>query len=638
MNGPQHSELCLAVRLPTRDGQAVVFTSTEGTEWEHTPGSISQTVRSETLWNQVDQDKPNRHGLLSKAGATLGKWLLNERAVSYLNEQIRKRSSGQPRLRIELRIPRRLAEYPWEIAACEGINHLAVHSALSVVRVNGSLGSQRPTTPTGQLLCQVVGVEHHSAGGWSPLQTAQEIEAVRQEIEYASTQGQFAVIVDQLGSWRELVTRYRERPGPPHIFHFAGHGLEQGLGLVFRGVNGEPEEVAAEKVAQLLASRVGNRHTHLVFLNACTSSAAGKGPFQPFGGVAELLVQQGIPLVVGLQTPVEDNEAIELARVFYAALSRWDAVDCALQEAREKLFFLGGSGVGWAFLTLTSAGQPGSLCQVVRQRSTEVPKNVWFRFGHREQRQRLEDFLSRKSPLVVIVHGEEGSGHRHVLERVQYDLEREGNKLWSPIVALQLSTTSNPQLFSSKLTGGIAHSLGLPTEGSLAELESRVAQKIADCCVDDQVLIIDLQEVLKFRDSTHAEAVLQLIQDVWVRLMEKVSAHRSRLPVFLLLSVAYPHPRHEKDPRAAKIRDVIALTEQTISRLQEKTRLKGNVRVEVLPKLQPFAQHYVAGFLEDVLELDPDFAESTAEHLVDMNDNETILERLQSFLLDRQGL
>jgi len=634
MSGPRKSEFCLEVRLPTQEGLPIIFTSAAKQTWGHTPEKLSPTLRAEALWKQIDQNWQERRGVLSKAGAVLGKWLFDQRAAQYLRDCIQQWLEDHAQLRIEFRVPSAFAEYPWEMVTLEGINHLAVRPALTVVRFNSS-GVQQPAPPTGVLHCDVIGVALDPTKNWAALATDQEVERVRQEIEHVGSLDRFAVRVEQLGEWDTLVDQYRET-GAPHIFHFAGHGLENGRGLVFRGADGKPEEVSAEQVAELLTSRIGGRHTHLVFLNACTSSAAGKGPYQPFGGVSDLLIQHGIPMVVGLQTPVHDADAIKLAETFYKALARGDSVDCALQLARTELFMRNNSGVGWAFLSLAVAGHPGPLCQVVRQRPTEVPKNVWFKFGHLDQRQRLENFLSRKLPFVVIVHGEEGSGHRHVLERVQFDLEREGNALWSPIVALRLSTTGNPQLFSSKLTGGIADSLGLATAGTLDDLESRLAQKIAACCADDKVLVIDLQEALKFRDSTHAEAVLTLIQKVWVTLMEKASSYRSRLPVFLLLSVAYPRPLPDQHSNAAKVRNVIALTEQTILRLQKEPRLKGNVRVEVLPKLQPFDQQYVAGFLEDVLELDPDSAERTAEHIVDMNENETILARLQAFLLDRQ--
>ncbi|MGE0822247.1 MAG: CHAT domain-containing protein [Candidatus Binatia bacterium] len=636
MIGPQKSELCLEMRLPTSDGQPIVCTSAEGNVWEYTPRSLSQTVRSDTLWKQVDQDWPNRYELLTKAGAALGQWLFNERAVIYLNDRIRRWFADQPRLRIELRIPHRLAEYPWEIAACEGINHLSVKPALSVVRVNSS-GAQQPLPPAGTLLCHVIGVTLQPTKDWQPLQTTEEVERVRQEIENAGSSSVFAVEIDQMGEWRTLVERYREI-GPPHIFHFAGHGMEQGRGLVFRGVGGNPQEVLAQQVADILSFRVRGRQTHLAFLNACTSSAAGKGPYQPFGGVAELLIQRGIPIVVGLQTPVSDTDAVELSQLFYAALARGDTVDCALQEAREKLFLLGSGGVGWAFLNLTVAGQPGPLCQLVRKAQFEVQKDLVYQFGHEPQRQRFDRFLQRSNPLVVIVHGEERSGHRHVLDRVQFDLENRGGKaLWKPIAALRLHAAGDPLVQRSQLAGGIARALELSSDsGTQKELEGRIAWQIAECCRNNQVLIVDLQEVVKFTTPAQATAILTLIQELWADIMEQATAYRSTLPVFLLVSVAYPQPVPEQHRNANKVREMIALTEKTITTLQERSRLKGNVRVEVLPKLEPFDEYYVAGFLEDTLELDPDRAESTAAHLVEMNDNETILERFKTFLEDWQ--
>lgn len=635
MSSPRTSEFCLEVRLPTQEGLPISFTSAARHTWERVPEKLTPTLRTEALWKQIEQNWQERRGVLSKAGAALGKWLFDQRTAQYLHDCTSRWSKDDPQLRIEFRVPRVFAEYPWEAATLEGINHLAVHPALTVVRLKSS-GAQQPTTPTGVLRCDVIGVALDHTMNWAALATDKEAERVRQEIEHAGSSDRFVVRVEQIGEWETLVDRYREA-GAPHIFHFAGHGLEYGRGLVFRGADGGPEEVSAEQVAQLLTARARGRQTHLVFLNACTSSAAGKGPYQPFGGVSDLLIQHGIPMVVGLQTPVEDADAVNLAAAFYGALADGDTVDCALQAARDDLFMRNKSGVGWAFLNLTVAAQPGPLCQVLQQRSTEVPKTEWFKFGHREQRQGLETFLSRRHPLVVIVHGEEGSGHRYVMERVQFDLEkREHKTLWRPVAALQLSMAGNPLLLPSQLAGGIAHALSVPSGGTLEELENRLAKTIADRCDDDRVLVIDLQEVLKFRDNTHAEAVLTLIQEVWVKLMEKAAAYRSRLPVFLLLSVAYRRPLPEHHPNAAKIRNLIALTEQTVSRLQEKPRLKGNVRVEVLPKLQPFDHPYVARFLENALELDPDDAESIAEHFVDMNDNETILEHLKVFLLDRQ--
>ncbi len=71
--------------------------------------------------------------------------------------------------------------------------------------------------------------------------------------------------------------------------------------------------------------------------------------------------------------------------------------------------------------------------------------------------------------------------------------------------------------------------------------------------------------------------------------------------------------------------------------LKQKRRLQGNARVEVLPELEPLEEVYVAEFLEDTLNFDPDRADSVAANLVGLHDNETILRNLRNFLLDLEA-
>ena len=240
--------------------------------------------------------------------------------------------------------------------------------------------------------------------------------------------------------------------------------------------------------------------------------------------------------------------------------------------------------------------------------------------------------------MVIVVHGEERSGHRHVLERVQFDLVQAGNVLWRPVAALQLQKAGSPLLRRSQLAGGIARALSISDEGTQEVLEEELAKTLADRCEDGRVVVVDLQEVLKFQDQQQAQSVLTLIHELWVELMEKATTYQSTLPIFLLVSVASPQLLPGSDAKAEKGRNMRTVTEQLIAQLQEKQRLVGNVRVEVLPELEPFDQDYVAGFLEDVLELAPEQAESTAAYMVELNDNETILARLKLLLSDLEQL
>ena len=215
---PKTSTLCLEIRLPTEDGLPIVFNADNGQIWDYTPAQLLDEFRSNCLFDEIRKNWPDRSGILDRAGVTLGSWLFDEAAIQHVMGGISDWSDEQPRLRIELCVPHYLAEYPWEIAAFEGVNHLAVHQALTIVRVSDKGGQPLPPF-NGQLLCHVIGVQHRESDDWSSLETSPEVETIRQEIEHVGHPSPFSVEVDHLGSWKELVERYK-KTGPPHISIF----------------------------------------------------------------------------------------------------------------------------------------------------------------------------------------------------------------------------------------------------------------------------------------------------------------------------------------------------------------------------------------------------------------------------------
>lgn len=481
-------------------------------------------------------------------------------------------------------------------------------------------------------MVEILGVRLEEEGNWPPLATGEEIEDIRIAIENAGIRQSFDVSCDPLGEWTALVKRCKSQ-GPPHVFHFAGHGLDEGRGLVFRGAEGASEEVDAERLASLLSSSERGRKTQLVFLNACTTSA-GPRQLQPFGGLAQRLIQRGIPAVVGFQNPVKDSQARNLAAHFYTALSRGDSVDCALQKARYELFLDAGSNIDWAFATLSISGNPRPFfiqgdAQAVSQPSAEI-----LDFGHEEQRLRLNRFLDRRHPTVVVIHGEARSGHRHVAERVRHDIERRGHDVWLPVPAIHWFVVGEPRVSRQLLAGGIARALYLPEIGAQEALERRIAQEIAERCADDRVVVLDLEEILSLTDEAQADALVLLVQELWSDLMHQALDWRSTLPVYLILSVAYLRTPSAGTHDAERARRQTELTARVIEKIAGKPRLKGQVRVEVLPELKRIEEGYVAEFLENVFDLELDDAARRAAHLVGNNDNETILQRMKQFIED----
>jgi len=169
-----------------------------------------------------------------------------------------------------------------------------------------------------------------------------------------------------------------------HVLHFVGHGIfdeneNDGI-LLFTDEQGMSHRVAAQELAVLLY----NHHSlRLVYLNACKGATPGSNSI--FAGVAQRLVQQGIPASIAMQREVSDISATILARTFYEALAVGYPVDAALTQARIALSIAGNSE--WATPVLFSRSQdtllitPESVQPPNFHRLPFEPKTVYIPAG-----------------------------------------------------------------------------------------------------------------------------------------------------------------------------------------------------------------------------------------------------------------
>jgi tetratricopeptide (TPR) repeat protein len=150
-----------------------------------------------------------------------------------------------------------------------------------------------------------------------------------------------------------------------HIFHFIGHGgfdqqMKEGV-LLLEDDSGLLRKVAGSYLATLF-------HDHptlqLAVLNAC--EGARTDPFDPFAGIAQTFVQQGIPAVIAMQFEITDRSAITLAHEFYTALADGYPVDAALAEAR-KAIFADGNDVEWGTPVLYMRSPNGQIFDLTVQ-------------------------------------------------------------------------------------------------------------------------------------------------------------------------------------------------------------------------------------------------------------------------------
>ena len=121
-----------------------------------------------------------------------------------------------------------------------------------------------------------------------------------------------------------------------HVLHFVGHGdyderTQSGV-VYFCDRYGRGVAVGADTLGPFL-------HDHdplrLVLLNACRSARVDA--VDPFGGMAQGLVQQDVTAVVAMQFPISDTAAVAFTSSFYGAVSGGIPLDQAATWARKAL-------------------------------------------------------------------------------------------------------------------------------------------------------------------------------------------------------------------------------------------------------------------------------------------------------------
>ncbi len=625
MAGALSSQFRLAVEISDDAAPAVTYRTPEAA-WTRRPGPPPEEQQSDAVWNRVLRRWSRRRDVLEHAGRELGEWLYGDEVLPHLVAAPEgSRTTGIPQ-RIELSVPLRWSDWPWELAALEGHGALGTHPGLTVVRV-GRSPHQLAKAPGPPLKTDLVGVTFEGGDDRPALSTSEEVEELRKAIEQAGRGREFAVAVDPEGEWRKLGPRWAE--SVPDIFHFAGHGLPEGRGLEFRSGRGTPQSVSADQLAAALTPRKGGL-ARLAFLNACHTGGTRRplpGTHRPYAGVAHKLIEHGIAAVIGQQTPVADHSARSLATTFYADIARGADVDCAAQSARRVLHRDSGDAVAWAFLTATARVDHGHVARIFTpglgglDASPVAALDVSL---FKRQRHDVEVHLLKRRPAVAIVHGADRTGQRFVVDRIHRQLRTLGRVVYKPVARMRWSNLGDPAIQRSQVLGAIAQALGIPTGGAADELERTVARAFADRCRQDRVLVIDIIDVFRPKSEAQAKALSTLVKGLWVDLVEQASRHRTDLPVFLLVPVAHVADRGSSR-RATWTREIVG-------ELAETRRISRRTRVLVLPELQQIEVSDVADFLEEAVDMGPDEADKRADYLARGEDNETILAALEQLL------
>jgi tetratricopeptide (TPR) repeat protein len=248
-----------------------------------------------------------------------------------------------------------------------------------------------------------------------------------------------------LGSFEELgqrIVTFR-----PHIVHLTGHGVtrEDTAYFAFEDERGQSDLRPASELGQLFAGS----GVQCAFLSACQ---AGKAPSRAaLGGLAQGLVAEGVPLVIGWTASILDDVATEVAASFYAAVSPGHvSVDRALVTARQAVRKMceERGDPSWSLPVLYAGTRQTRLFDTTRTEAGSRPSLMLHALpgfvagytphfiGRRRELQRLLPGLRAGELQAVVLTGLGGAGKSTLATRLVLKLKADG---WTPI-ALSSST------------------------------------------------------------------------------------------------------------------------------------------------------------------------------------------------------
>ena len=277
--------------------------------------------------------------------------------------------AGEEGLRLRLRLgdAPALLDLPWEYLYDPTLRRFFCHSvATPLVRYPEQ---PRPVTPLAVTLPLQVLVMIANPSDVSTLDVEGEWRKVADALAPLVAQGQ--VQLTRLPNATLAALQRQLRRGAYHIFHFVGHGgVSPTTGervLYLEDERGRTRPVSGDYLGPLLSD---HRPLRLALLNACEGARVGTN--DPFAGVAQHLVLQGIPAIIVMQFEISDAAAIILAHEFYGALAVGYPVEAALAEAR-KAIFVAGHEVEWGTPVLYSRASDGHLFRVTASDATSLP-------------------------------------------------------------------------------------------------------------------------------------------------------------------------------------------------------------------------------------------------------------------------
>jgi hypothetical protein len=278
--------------------------------------------------------RPDALSAAKEIGLRLFKNAFQGPLLECLRQSLDQARREHARLRIQLRLFRSpgLAALPWELLYdADDESFFALSASTPIVRYFDLSGQSRSLHVALPLNVLVIRSE---PADYPQIDFEAEWAQVTAAVSNLSDMGaiRFTTLTSPtLGDLRRALLR-----GSFHVLHYTGHGAfdeQDGGVLLFADRSGHGFRVTADDLGVLLRDHTSMR---LAILNA--GEGARIDPSGHAAGVAETLIQQGIPAVVAMQFEITDAAACEFTPALYGALASGLPVDAAVGEARKAIY------------------------------------------------------------------------------------------------------------------------------------------------------------------------------------------------------------------------------------------------------------------------------------------------------------
>ena len=291
---------------------------------------------------KVRRIRSQERQLLEDFGGQLFQTVFSGAVRNFLDRSLAAAESKNAGLRIRLRLPPELANIPWEyLYDRESAGFVSLSPETALVRYVEMPRAPRPFPIRAPLrILAMISAPSDVA----ELQGDDEWDKLNAALTDLTDRGMVQVDRLEAGTLAALQRPLRKREY--HVLHFVGHGMYdkdvQDGALALEAEDGRTRLVTGRDLGMMLK---GYPSLRLVVLNACEGACSAQD--DPFGGVAQALVRQGIPAVIAMQFQISDQAALVFSQSFYQAIVDGLPVDLAMVEARRAIF-AEGNEVEWA--------------------------------------------------------------------------------------------------------------------------------------------------------------------------------------------------------------------------------------------------------------------------------------------------